>query len=124
MKDNDGIYRGLGGTKGGLGSKKKLIPLPHEFFELTAKIESEQNPNAYYVVLTGGAEHQRLATDTINEAKQACLDYIASNNLSPSEWTGGQLFEDGEKVGLINHEGINLDPGPDADDQDGGPSPR
>lgn len=41
----------------------------------------------------------------INSASAACEAYLAKYNLGGGNWTGGQLFEQGQPVGHVSYNG-------------------
>ena len=60
-----------------------------------------ENPYKAY----GSAGKDSVEVDSIKAAQKACVDYITEYNLGGGNWTGGEVYEDGNYVGRISYNG-------------------
>ncbi len=52
-----------------------------------------------------GVATEKKGVDSLNAASEACLAYIAANNLGSGNWSGGAVVEGGVQVARISHNG-------------------
>ena len=64
-------------------------------------IDHGENP---YKALQGVFQGTKQA-ETIEELQQIVRTYIDDNDLGSGNWSGGDVFEDGKKIGRISYNG-------------------
>lgn len=67
-------------------------------------IDHKEDPNKN-IVNGIVVESENIPADSIEECQRTVREYIEKNRLGAGNWTGGQVFNNGEKIGYISYNG-------------------
>ena len=75
---------------------------------MTVTVSHAPNPDivgGYWQDTVDSRKAQYIEVNGINEAIRTCRGYIRLNELGGGNWTGGEVFNNGEYIGRISYNG-------------------
>ena len=75
---------------------------------MTVTVRHAPNPDivdGYWQHPVDSRKAKRIVVNGTNDAIRACRQYISRNELGCGNWTGGDVFNNGEYIGRISYNG-------------------